>query len=279
MKLTIKGKNIRVTNAIKKYAEKKFNKLDDFFENIVEASLEIEIEKGARSDKHKAHIVIKLPKHIVLKGEAKSNDMYATIDDLEAKMSTVIKRQHEKFKKHKVKDHKNLFKQVMKRFSKNVMVPEPDKAKEDHDIEISIDKKTTAKPMDPVEAVLQLSKTRLKFYTFHNTKVHHQLNVVYERPDGTYGLQTDKKQYLKRAHLTNFKNQPVKEKKIKTGVKITKIKEINSKELTLEKAVESLMKKADYHFLPFTNKDSGRLNIIYKASPNKVKVIEPAIVS
>jgi len=278
MKLIIKGKNLRVTKALSEHAQKKFNKLDAFFENIIEGTLEIEIEKGSHADKHKAHIVIKLPRHVVLTGEAKTNDMYNTINELEAKMSTVIKKQHKKFKTHKVKSNRNIFKKVFRNIN-NAVFSQTEQSETNTDIHISVETRLKTKPMDPVEAVLQLSKTKLQFYTFHNTKVHHQLNVVYKRPDGTYGLQTDKKQYIKRANLKNFKNQPVKTKKQKNLIKITKIKEINKTELSLEKAVDRLLTKKDYHFFSFKNKENGNLNIIYKVSPTKIKVIEPTIVS
>lgn len=268
MKLIVKGKNVPVTKAIKEYAEKKFSKLDDFFEKIIEATLEIKVDKGARFDKHKAHIIIKLPKHTIIKGEARTENMYATIDELAAKMSMVIKRQHEKFKQHNAHETNNLIRSLV-----NKLTPHHTPLEEEP-IEVVLDKKMTTKPMDPVEAVLQLSKTKLKFYPFYNTKVHHQLNVIYERPDGSYGLQTDKKQYIKRAKLSKFKNKPLQEQRV-TQVKITKIKEINKKELTLEKAVHTLMKKKDFNFLPFVNKDNGKQSIVYKVSVNKVKVIEP----
>jgi len=268
MKLIIKGKNLRVTKPLKEYAEKKLSKLDDFFENILEATLEVEVEKVKGGDLHKAHLVLKLPKHVILKGETKTKDMYTTIDKLEAKMINILRRQHEKFKDHKAKKQHSRLSTILEKF-----IPKKELSEE---IIITKDNRFRVKPMDPVEAVLQLSKTSLKFYTFHNTKVHHHLSIVYERADGSYGLQTLKDAYLKRVK-GKLKSKAKNSSKKTGGIKITKINQINNKKMSVEKAVDSLLSKKKLIFFPFINLETGHTNIVYKSSEKKIKVIEPSI--
>jgi len=55
------------------------------------------------------------------------------------------------------------------------------------DIRIVKTKKFNIKPMDPVEACLQMELLNHNFYVFLNAETN-TVNVVYKRHDDTYGM-------------------------------------------------------------------------------------------
>ena len=57
----------------------------------------------------------------------------------------------------------------------------------DEEIQIVRTKRFSVKPMDPEEAVLQMDMLGHNFYVFGNMDSG-ELNVVYKRKDGKYGL-------------------------------------------------------------------------------------------
>ena len=132
--------------------------------------------------------------------------------------------------------------------------------------------------MDPVEAVLQLATAKTSFLVFNNSKTGHQISIVYDRKNGTYGLQTFKKLYMKRAKLKKFKEMPADEVYTGSGVKITKIKDIPVKSYSVEEAAARLANSFDKSFMSFVNTDSNKVSVIYKKKePLAFGLIEPAL--
>lgn len=91
MKVAVKGKNLDITPALRAYAEKKVLKLGKFIsgdqELLAEVTLRVEREV------HIAELTIDL-KGLVLRGESRTNDMYASIDEAVDR----VERQWNKFK-------------------------------------------------------------------------------------------------------------------------------------------------------------------------------------
>jgi len=129
--------------------------------------------------------------------------------------------------------------------------------------------------MDPIEAVLQLDTAEKDFLVFNNTKIHHQISIVYDRKNGTYGLQTFKDMYMKRAKIKKLKAFPADKQYTGSGVKITNIKDLKIDEMTPQAAAEKLAKNKEYTFTTFTNTDNGQACVIYKKKGNTYGLIEP----
>src|SRR3974377_1203611 len=90
MVVTVNGKNVEVTEALKEYAEKKVSKIAKFFEKSPRgAQVTLSTERG----KHIVDITIQVD-GLLLRGEEKTNDMYASIDGAVDK----IERQGIKYK-------------------------------------------------------------------------------------------------------------------------------------------------------------------------------------
>ena len=99
MQIEVRGHNVKVTKAIKEYAEKKLGKLEGFYSGILEVVLELEVKKTkdpAKSQEARANI--KLPMHVNIHGEMATADLYASIDGLIDTLGTPLKKYHDKMK-------------------------------------------------------------------------------------------------------------------------------------------------------------------------------------
>ena len=172
MRYTITGRNIEVTPGLKAAVEKKIGKLEHFFT----PDTEVIVALSAQKDQQKIEVTIPV-KGNTIRAEESSTDMYVSIDLVEE----IIERQIRRYKK-KLIDKK----QAAIAFSQAFIEDEEDTAYED-DIQIVKTQKFAMKPVNPEEACLQMEMLGHNFFVFLNSETE-QVNVVYKRKNGTYGL-------------------------------------------------------------------------------------------
>ena len=171
MKFTFTCKKVSLNDAVKAYAEKKIGKLEHFFT----PDTEVIVALSAQKDRQKIEVTIPI-KGNTIRAEESSTDMYVSIDLVEE----VIERQIRRYRK-KLIDKK----QSALSFSQAFIEEEDERPEED--IRIVKTKKFAIKPIDPEEACLQMEMLGHNFYVFLNADTD-QVNVVYRRKNGTYGL-------------------------------------------------------------------------------------------
>ncbi len=170
MRYTITGKNIEVTDDLRKAVEKKIGKLERYFSEDTNISVALSVEKG----RQKIEVTIPV-RGSIIRSEQTSNDMYVSIDLVEE----VIERQLKKYKnkiisqKQSAPDFTDLY------YQEEVEDPE--------EIKIIRTKRFAMKPMDPEEACIQMELLGHSFYVFRNSETD-EVNVVYKRKGNTYGL-------------------------------------------------------------------------------------------
>lgn len=170
MRFTITGRNIEVTAGLREAVEDKLGKLDRFFAPATEATVRLSVQK----DIQKIEVTIPVKGHII-RAEETSNDMYVSIDLVEE----ILERQLKKYK-NKLIDKKLNAPSFSTAFLE-------DESAVDDDVEIVKTKKFAVKPMDPEEACVQMELIGHSFYVFLNGDTD-EVNVVYKRKGGTYGL-------------------------------------------------------------------------------------------
>lgn len=170
MLVTVSGKNVEVTNALREYAEKKVAKIGKFFEK---SPVESKVTFSTERNKHIVDITVQV-NGILLRGEEGTGDMYASIDGAIEK----IERQVHKFK---TRINRKL------REENKVVLPSPPQAEEAAAPVIKRTKRFAIKPMSVEEAVMQMDLLGHDFYVFSNSDTE-EVNVVYRRKDGNYGL-------------------------------------------------------------------------------------------
>lgn len=170
MRYIISGRNIDVTEGLKTAIYDKLGKLERYFTPETEVHVTFSVEK----DRQKVEVTIPMKGNIV-RAEQVSSDMYASIDLIEE----VIERQLRKYK-NKLVDQK----QSAMSLSQAFMAEEEG---EEEDIVISKVKHFAMKPMDAEEACVQMELLGHNFYVFRDAETD-EVNVVYKRKNGTYGL-------------------------------------------------------------------------------------------
>jgi putative sigma-54 modulation protein len=100
MKIDIKGTNMELTEAIKDYVNEKIGGLEKFFDNIIEAKVEV----GKTSNHHqkgdvfRAEVNLDVPEKYVLRAEAVREDLYMAINEVKDDLQRQIKKYKEKIR-------------------------------------------------------------------------------------------------------------------------------------------------------------------------------------
>ncbi len=178
MRLQVKGKNLEVSDTIERYAEEKLAKLGKHLDDTAMLEVELAVERNpsiADSQVAEATVWTKGP---ILRARETSEDMRASIDLLAEKLERQVKRYREKRQRRQV--------------SRNGPHHQPAEAAipvvpDEAEPVIVKTKQFAVKPMTPEEAVLQLELIGHDFFVFRNVESN-DVNVVYRRRDGNYGL-------------------------------------------------------------------------------------------
>ena len=173
MRISITGKNIAVSDYLNDLVNKKVGKLERYFPQDADVFVTLSVEKNR-------HIVeVTIPyEGGVIRGEEITGDMYASIDNVLDKLEKQIIR-------HRTRLEKCLrvgaVREIETRFG-----AELDEA-DDEGPKIVRVKRFAIKPMSEEEAMLQIEMVGHSFYVFLNSETN-QMNVLYKRKDGNYGL-------------------------------------------------------------------------------------------
>lgn len=175
----VRGENIEVTKAIRDYAEKKVSKLERFFDDVPEATayvnLKVYPDKAA-----KAEVTIPLS-FLVLRAEETTPDLYASID-------LVVDKLERQVRKYKTKIHRKSRDKGFEGFGQSFTVDEGSETTgEEAGLDIVRSKRVDLKPMDSEEAVLQMNMLGHDFFIYTDAETD-EINIVYRRKDGRYGL-------------------------------------------------------------------------------------------
>ena len=168
MRITITGKNMDVSEALKDRVEKKVGKLDKFLTETEDVQVRLSQERGGRNT---AEITIAFD-GILLRAEETNADMYSSIDKSTDKIIRQIRR-------HRTKLEKRLREGAYE--SEAPDFEQPDEA------ELVRTKRFTMKPMSVEDAIVQMDMLGHNFFLFLNDETNGAC-VVYKRQDGNYGL-------------------------------------------------------------------------------------------
>ena len=190
MKILIHGKNLELTGPLKEYTEAKIEKATHHYKDIVkEVDIHLSIEKNPRVSFQTAEVTI-FANGTIIRAEEKTENLYSSIDLVSNKLCRKLRKYKER---HTKKLHNNLVKNknsysnaIEESYSidkdifneeREVRLPEP-----------SIKKKYFKMiPISLEEARKQLDFIDHEFYVFRN-KVNNELQVIYKRNHGGYGL-------------------------------------------------------------------------------------------
>lgn len=182
MNITVYGKNIDVTPSLKEYAREKMQKLKKYFEDEpMEVHITMEVEKERHIVEVTAYV-----KGLILRGEEETTDMYASLD-------SVIEKVERQIHKYKTKIHNRMierkqeYKEEYMEKREEMIKAKREPEEDEFEPKIVKTKSFALKPMDAQEAVMQMDLIGHDFFVFSNANTN-EVNVVYKRKDGNYGL-------------------------------------------------------------------------------------------
>ncbi len=174
MKITITGKQIELTPALKQRVEDRFAKLDRYFHKETEAFVTLRVQREeqiAEATIHSGSLIVRV--------EESTDDMYVSIDNA----ADVLERQ---LRKHKTRIEKKLKKETFEAGALTA-IPFEENVEEEKEFKIVRTKRFSIKPMSTEEAILQMNLLDHQFFIFNNADTD-EPNVVYKRKNGDYGL-------------------------------------------------------------------------------------------
>lgn len=169
MNIIVNGRHLEVTPALKSYAEEKLGKFDRYLSHITEAVVTLTVEKY----RHKAEVLLKA-NGVLIQAEGVTGEIYSSIDEVVEKLEKQVKKYKEKMVSHR------------KGEGKATAAPATAAAEADQG-KIIKKKRFDMKPMTPDEAAMQMELLDKDFFVFSNHSTG-EINVIYRRDDGNFGL-------------------------------------------------------------------------------------------
>ncbi len=173
----IHTKNLDLTDRLREYVEKKVPKLTRYIQGIDSTRVDLTHAKSARNaqDRYVAQITVR-GNRFILRAEERADDIMTALDAALANMQRRIAR----FKGRRYRGRGDGT-PVSQAFAPEVQEEEPTEPV------IVRRKRFLLTPMSEEEAIEQMELLGHNFFVFFNASTG-QVNVLYQRHDGTYGL-------------------------------------------------------------------------------------------
>ena len=165
MNVTIVGRHIELSEAMKNHIERVVNEVEKYNLKIMHSIVTVEKDKR---DFFTVEIIMNIPQKGTAVVHYKDKDMYAALDKAKDKLEKLLRRYHDKIVTHRKKD----------RIEELIVEEEQDEI-----IEMPLD---VEKPLSIEEAVVEFKNSGLYFMVFKD--LNGEKRVIYRRKDGKLGL-------------------------------------------------------------------------------------------
>ncbi|GAC1338087.1 MAG: ribosome-associated translation inhibitor RaiA [Myxococcales bacterium] len=178
MQVNITFRNMFATDALRNHVQDKLEKVvSKYLDKVTEVHVTLSLERYL----HHADINLHAG-HFHVRGKDKCEDMYASIDMAVDKIERQLKKYKERLKSHRPA-HVHASEPVRVRYeileSKGIEGVTPDVIRSNEFL---------AKPMSVEEALMQMDLLNNDFLVFTRPESPSDVNVVYRRKDGNFGL-------------------------------------------------------------------------------------------
>lgn len=185
MRITMTGRHMEMTDALRAYIENALQKLRTHFDRVIDVDVVLAVEKY----RHIAEINLHA-NGIRIHGKESSSDMYASVDAVMDKLDKQIRKFKDRIRKHQPRSAKE-----QRNYEHRIIEMLPDEAEVETDAPMEIaplhrevkQEKVLLKSMSVDEAIMQLELVDDSFLVFLNADTH-AVNIIYARDDSTYGV-------------------------------------------------------------------------------------------
>ncbi len=180
MQIKVAGRHMGVTEPIRAYAIEKIGKVAKIHDrDDMQVDVVLHVEKNPANKKKDVAEVTAYMKGVTVRAEEAASTMYEAIDLVSEK----LERQMRKYKT-KLVDRRN-GKTAVRTAAGDSEIPSD--LEPDDEARIVKTKVVEMKPMGEEEAILQMELLGHDFFVFQHSQTMN-LNVLYRRSDGNYGL-------------------------------------------------------------------------------------------
>lgn len=173
MNVKIVGRKVNLRDNFKNLVSKKLSRFERIFDEDADATVTVTLERNRQT----VEITIK-QRGMIYRAEATDFEMNDALDQ-------VINALGRQIRKNKTRLDKQIHSAALDDY---IAQEEPtDGALEDETFEVVRTKRFSVKPLSVEEAILQMNLLGHQFFMFRNTD-NDDINVVYRRKDGNYGL-------------------------------------------------------------------------------------------
>jgi len=183
MNVSISGRHMDVTDAIRGHVENGLDKLHGHFDKVIDVDVVLSVEKHRRIAEFNVHA-----NGLRINAKEASEDLYAAIDAALAKAEKQVRKYKGRIMRHQPRSAREA-----RSYSHHVIEweePPGDDGQEEFVTtphRIITRESVPLKPMNVEEALLQLKLQDDDWLAFTNADTD-ELNVIYAHKDGTYGL-------------------------------------------------------------------------------------------
>ena len=175
MRYVYMGKHMNVSDAIKEKTQKKLGRIEKLFPDDAEASVSF------TAFKHTVRMEVSIPLHKrILRAEVTEADALSCLD-------TIVDIMEKQVIKYKTRLRERNRRNAATHEEISFISTSEEHPHADNDVVIHKTKRFALKPMDAHEAVMEMELLGHGFFVFRNDKSD-EINVVYKRNDGEYGL-------------------------------------------------------------------------------------------
>ena len=173
MKTTITGRKVNLRDNFKDLATKKLSRFDRIFDEDAEANIVVTVEKNRQT----VEITIKSA-GLIFRSEATDFEMNDALDQVTSSLGRQIR-------KNKSRLEKEIHSTALDQFVQDYLHSTEEENNDEYKIVRT--KRFFVKPLNVEEAILQMNMLGHQFFMFRDESSG-EINVVYKRKDGNYGL-------------------------------------------------------------------------------------------
>ncbi len=191
--LTINGRNVLITDAMKNYVMEKLSKIEKYGTRIIDILVTMDVQRF----QHQCDIVVKL-NQIKIKSSATSENMYISIDRALDKVQSQLRKYKQRIQDHHAKalEEIDMTVNVIRPAAESAIMEINDDIEDENFREFDEEyrphhivkqEKRSLKILTWDEAMMKLELSGDKFLVFKN-EADRKLNVIYRRDDGDFGI-------------------------------------------------------------------------------------------
>ncbi|MBO4556836.1 MAG: ribosome-associated translation inhibitor RaiA [Elusimicrobiales bacterium] len=169
MRIHIVARKMKLTEAIKTFIEERLTKLKDYASDIVWAQVSVSVEKTL----HNADVALRVGNQTV-NASASTDELYSAIDKVMNRIESQIKKYNSRRNDHHADETEAIYE------DESVALLGPG-------INFTVVKDVPLKAMSRDEAAIEMEKQGFTFWLYQDRDAK-QLQLVFKRMDGTYGL-------------------------------------------------------------------------------------------